>query len=110
MTHSLKTEFFWGGGPNGKVVALGILVICPVDKNPDSKYQNFWVKIAHFCSLRTIGAAPVNVFNTKEVSHWFPDMKVLLSPSKKWKFGPKKGQIGPTGIFGQISAFLAHLI
>ena len=33
MTHSSETEFFWGGGLNGKVVAPGILVICPVDKN-----------------------------------------------------------------------------
>ena len=31
--------------------------------------------------------SPVNFFNTKEVSHWFPDIrvpKVLLSPPKKW--------------------------
>ena len=34
MTPSPETEIFWGG-PNGKVVAPGILVICPVDKNRD---------------------------------------------------------------------------
>ena len=40
MTHSSETEFVWDG-PNGKVVALGILVICPVDKNHDSKTKNW---------------------------------------------------------------------
>ena len=52
MTYSLETQFFWGG-LNGKVVAQGILVICPVDKNSrllfkkltfGPKYLNFWVK------------------------------------------------------------------
>ena len=33
---SSDTEIL-SSGPNGNVVALGILVICPVDKNPDSK-------------------------------------------------------------------------
>ena len=55
MTHSLETDFF-GGGPDGEVVAPGILVICPLDKNCNSKnkfdfwpkYPNFWVKKAHF--------------------------------------------------------------
>ena len=32
MTHSSEMEFFWGG-LNGKVVAPGTLVICPIDKN-----------------------------------------------------------------------------
>ena len=37
--------------------------------------------------------------------------KVLLPPPKKLDIWPKNGQIWPiTGIFGQISAFLAHLI
>ena len=46
------------GGPNGKVVAPDIQVICPVDKKRDSKikkkrtfgakYPNFRVQIAHF--------------------------------------------------------------
>ena len=56
----------------------------------------------------------VYVFNTKKVSHWNPDMRVpkfLLPAPKKLDFGPKNGQIWPkTGILGQISAFLAHLI
>ena len=52
----------------------------------------------HISSLATIGASPVNVFNTKEVSHWFPDMripKVLLHSPKKWIFGPKTAKFGP---------------
>ena len=61
-----------------------------------------------------IGASPINVFNTKKVSHWNPDTRVpkfLLPAPKKLDFGPKNGQIWPkTGILGQISAFLAHLI
>ena len=37
--------------------------------------------------------------------------KVLLPAPQKLDFGPKNGQIWPkTGIFGQILAFLAHLI
>ena len=56
----------------------------------------------------------VNVFNLKEVSHWCPDMrvpKVLLLPPQKMDFWPQNGQIWPkTDIFGQISAFLVHMI
>ena len=57
MTHNSETEIFFRGGPNGKVVAPGILMLPPVDKNRDSmtkkitfgpKYPNFGVKIAHF--------------------------------------------------------------
>ena len=35
MTHSSETEIFWGG-PNGKVVAPGILVISPVYISQDT--------------------------------------------------------------------------
>ena len=39
---SSDTEIL-SSGPNGNVVALGILVICPVDKIPDSKTKiDFW--------------------------------------------------------------------
>ena len=57
MTHNSETEIFFRGGPNGKVVAPGILMLPPVDKNRDSmtkkitfgpKYPNFGVKKAHF--------------------------------------------------------------
>ena len=52
-----KRSFFLRGGPNGKVGALGILVICHVDKNCDyktnkllffPKYPNFWTKLHIF--------------------------------------------------------------
>ena len=39
MTSSSETESFWGG-PNGKVVALGIVVICPIDKNRGHHTKN----------------------------------------------------------------------
>ena len=56
MTSSSETEIFFGGGPNGKVVAPGIVVICSIDKNRNHytkidfwpKYPNLWVKKAHF--------------------------------------------------------------
>ena len=37
---TLNSESFFWGGPNGKGVALGALVICPADKNRDSKTKN----------------------------------------------------------------------
>ena len=40
MTPSLETEFFLGGGSNGKVVAPGIVVICSIDKNRDHYTKN----------------------------------------------------------------------
>ena len=39
MAHSSETEFFWDG-PNGKVVAPDIVVICPIDKNRDHYTKN----------------------------------------------------------------------
>ena len=62
------------------------------------KYPNFEVKTEHFRPPQPIRASSVNVFNTKEVSHWFPDVrvpKVLLHPPKKWIFGPKTAKFGP---------------
>ena len=38
ITHSSETEFFQVG-PNGKIVAPGTLVICPVDKNHNSETE-----------------------------------------------------------------------
>ena len=40
MTPSLDIAPSLGGGPNGKVVALGILVICPAEKNRDYHTKN----------------------------------------------------------------------
>ena len=40
---------------------------------------------------------------------WVP--KLLLTSARNWIFWPKNGQIWPkTDIFGQISAFFAHLV
>ena len=85
----------------------------PKQKNTfGPKYSIFWVKIAHFHPYRPIGATPVNVFNTKEVSHWFPDIripKVKLHPLQKRSFGPKRPNAASNwhlwpniGIFGPI--------
>ena len=69
----------------------------PKQKNTfGPKYSIFWVKIAHFHPYRPIGATPVNVFNTKEVSHWFPDTrvpKVLLLPPKTCFCGPELAKL-----------------
>ena len=51
----------------------------PKQKNTfGPNYSNFGVKIAHFHPKRPIGASPVNVFNTKQGSHCFPDMRVSI--------------------------------
>ena len=92
------------------------MVICSIDKNCNHytkkltfcpKYPNFWVKKAHFRPYRPIGASPINVFNTKKVSHWNPNMRVpkfLLPAPKNWILGPNLAQnwhFGPNiGIFG----------
>ena len=71
----------------------------------------FWAKYRHFWPIWS-NAWPKN--NADKLSRWFSVMfvpKILLPAPKKLDFGPKNGQIWPkTGIFGQISAFLAHLI
>ena len=64
------------------------------------KNPNFGVKSAHFHPQRPIGASSVNIFNTKEVSHWLPDMivpKAFLPPLKIRILGPKTT---PNYIFG----------
>ena len=40
MAHSLETEIFFQGCLNWKVVAPGILVMCPVDKKRNSETRN----------------------------------------------------------------------
>ena len=50
-----------------------------------------------FCIICTTYALSALHINTKEVSHWFPDMrvpKVLIRPPKKRIFGPKTAQLG----------------
>ena len=114
MTYCSKTDIW--GGLNGKVVALGILVICPVDKNCDYHQKiDFAPNIqicgskSTFCPQWPIGSSSINVFSTKKVSPWFPDMRVpevLLSPPQKLDFWPKNGQILPkTGILAKYRHF-----
>ena len=92
MTPTSGTENFFG--------VENLLVICPFDKESRfqsknwccPKYQNIGVKIALFRLQRPIGASPVNIFHTKQVSNRFPIMrvpKVLLLPLKIRNFGPK---------------------
>ena len=48
------------------------------------KYKRIWGQNVTFLAL---GALPVNVFNTKEVSYWFPDMRVPKVSSLPQKIG-----------------------
>ena len=116
-----KTEFFWGG-PNRKVVAPGILVICPVDKNCDynTKKWLFALNIQIFGSKKHIFAPSGqlvlhrSMFSTHKrclMVPWYEGTKGFTPSPQKMDFGPKNSQIWPnTDIFGQLWAFLAHLI
>ena len=58
-------------------------MICPVD-------------------ILVLRASPVNVFNTKDVSYWFPNMgvpKVFLPPEKLMIFGSKEAKYDPNWYF-----------
>ena len=58
-------------------------MICPVD-------------------ILVLWASPVNVFNTKDVSYWFPNMgvpKVFLPPEKSMIFGSKEAKYDPNWCF-----------
>ena len=78
---------------------------------PSPWHFNDLCTLAFLFANHEIDAARLMVAN---LSHWNPDMRVpkfLLPAPKKLDLGPKNGQIWPkTGILGQISAFLAHLI
>ena len=83
-----RKQNFVRGGSNWKVIAPGVLVICTLDKNCGSTKKAILapnIKIVHFRPQRPIGALLVNVFNTKEVFYWFPDMRALLVP--RWLAG-----------------------
>ena len=99
MTPSSEMEIF-GGGPKGKVVAPGKLVICPFDKNCNHFTKNwlFAPNIQIFGSKNTFLSLAANWSLTKKVSYWFPDMrapKVLLPPSKKGFLAKKMAKFGP---------------
>ena len=68
-------------------MALGVLVICIVDKNRSPKKNTFGPKYQNFggqnLTFLVLAALPVDAFNTKEVSNWFSDMgvpKIVLPP------------------------------
>jgi len=119
-TLSSEMEFFWGG-PNGKVVAPGILVICPVDQN-----RNYHTKKRLFAPNIQIGSkkhifAPSgqlephrSMFSNKKrcvIGFLIIGYQKFYSPPpKNWIFSHKNSWIWlKTGVLGQISAFLAHL-
>ena len=103
----LENEFFWGGGSNGKVVAPGILVMCPADKNRDyhTKKWLFAPNIqivgqkSTFSPLATNWSLTNQCFNTKKgvsLVSWYEGAKSFtLSPQKNWFFGPKTDKFGP---------------
>ena len=120
MTHSSETEFFWGGS-NGKVVALGVLVKCPVDDYHDSKTKNcllpqiskFWGPNCTFSSLMANWSSTGQYFHHEKGASSVPSLiwgfqKFYSIPPKKWSFGPKTAKF--TDIFGLTSAFLAQLV
>ena len=103
----LENEFFWGGGSNGKVVAPGILVMCPADKNRDyhTKKWLFAPNIqivgqkSTFSPLATNWSLTNQCFNAKKgvsLVSWYEGAKSFtLSPQKNWFFGPKTDKFGP---------------
>ena len=99
---------FFGGGPNGKVVAPGILVICPVGKDCNYHTKN-WLLAPN---VQILGSklhifVPSSQFepqgqgqglqHEKGVSlvPCYEIPKVLLHPPKKWIFGPKTAKFVP---------------
>ena len=99
-------NFFWGG-PNGKVVAPGILVICPVNKNCDYYIKNwlFAPNIQIFGSKKHIFAPSGqlelhrSMFSTQKmcliVFLIWRYQKFYSIPQKNWIFGPKTAKFGP---------------
>ena len=116
-----KTEFV-RGGPNEKVVAQGIVVICPIDKNHDHYTKiDFWPQISKFLGQKsTFSPLAANWSLTDQcfqhekgvsLDSRYEGTKSFTPSPKKLDFWPQNGQIWPkTGILGQTSAFLAHLI
>ena len=106
MTNSLETEVFQGG-PNGKVVAPGILVICPVDKNSNYHTKN-WLFAPN---IQILGSkkhifAPSGQFEPHR-SMFSTRKRCLIGipirgyqnfyslPPKNWIWGPKTAKFCP---------------
>ena len=87
LTHRSKTEIFLGVVPTGKVIAPGILMICPVDKKRNSKKKLL---------LAPIGASMVNAFNSKKgvlLVPGYEGTKGFTHSPQKMDLLPKNGQI-----------------
>ena len=104
-------------GGSSIVVAPGILVICPIDKNRDSKTEN-WL-LAPNITLHIFASSGQfephrSMFSTRKrclVGSLIWGYQNFYSSFPKNGFWAKKQpNLAETDIFGQIWAFLAHLI
>ena len=99
-------KFFWGSS-NGKVVAPGIVVICPIDKNRDHYTKNWLLapNIQIFGSKKHIFAPSGqlelhwSMFSTQKrcligLPIW-GYQKFYSLPPKNWILGPKTAKFGP---------------
>ena len=100
----LENEFFWGGGSNGKVVAPGILVMCPADKNRDyhTKKWLFAPNIQIFGQKSTFSPLAANwsladqcFQHEKGVSLEWGYQKFYSLLPKNWIFCPKTAKFCP---------------
>ena len=124
--HWPKMVNFFQGGPSGKFVAPSILLICPVDKNRDSKTKTWLLapNIQILGSKKHIFAPSGqleprrSMFSTRKrclirIPIWGYQNFYSLPP-KNWILGPKTAKFGPKSAFlvilGQIMAFLIHLV
>ena len=110
MTPSSETEFFLGG-PNWKVLAPGVLVIFPINKNHNYYTKNwlFAPNIQIFRSKKHIFAPSGqlephrSMFSTRKrcligIPIWGYQNFYSLPP-KNWILGPKTAKFGPKVAF-----------
>ena len=98
---------FFSGGPNGKVVAPGIVVICPIDKNRDHYTKNWLLapNIQILGSKKHIFAPSGqlephrSMFSTRKrclIGIPIRGYQNFYSlPPKNWILGPKTAKFGP---------------
>ena len=106
MTHSSEAEIFWGG-PHGKVVAPGILGICPLDKNRNSKTKKltFGPEYIQILESRLHIFVPCgqlephrSMFSTRKrclIGSLIWGYQKFYSLPKKWTYGPTTAKFGP---------------
>merc|ERR1712143_36882 len=122
MTPSSETENFLGVVPMGKLEPRVLWSFVPSTKIAITKQKiDFWPQISKFWGQNsTLSPLAANwsltdqCFQHKKgvsLESRYEGTKIFPPCPQKLDFGPKNGQIWPkTGILGQISAFLAHLI